>query len=43
MDAVDDFQTEKNQELTVHVRKALSIADAFVKVHSITLVLLEQS
>lgn len=38
MDTVDDFKTEKNQELTGHVRKALSIGDVFVKVSSIILV-----
>lgn len=27
MDTVDDFKAEKNEELTVHVRKALSIGD----------------
>lgn len=35
MDTVDGFKAEKNEELTVHVRKALSIGDqTFVKVSS---------
>ena len=29
MDAVADFKAEKNQELTVRVRKALSIGECF--------------